>query len=1005
MLADIRQPNMEAAIRFNQNSLPGVEQLFLKVDVAGRSFHLNRIQEVKKGKVRYDVTDSATKIPSFRAFDWHPTIPTLVAFGQPSGDAGFADLARNEITLTLPAKNQRPCNAVALNTTNILAVGLDRIRADSCLNIWDINQRLTAPEKASSPLGSSQIAPLHGLASGDSITSLKFFQDQPKLLAAGIKNHSVRLYDLRDQSSASGYALQFATRCVNNLAIDPVDENYFASCFPSAITQIMLWDRRMVSRASMAQRGFGQATNQHSQPLEPALEMHDVIDQPGTIWALRFSKTNRGCLGALSSSGQVRIMDFGREYAVSEESAALSRPWDHLPPQALSLSRAHSATNAFFNPPAMQEMERVVSFDFTTSETKAQRPKIITLTLDGQVLVQNLGAEPRPNHILCGSKPILAGCDDRPDHQRRLEHLQKLLLEDADKQKTRCLNGYRFDASTNISLVQDELSLCKLWSWIKHAEAISSQKAMIQDDVDLSYLGIFALWMEDLDSKHRFLKSQGSGHHDVSSCVKTLARRLNLTRGRGCATEYPHNRALCLYVSGMPWSYEDLKSKSEELIAQGNVTEATAICVFAGEERLAQQVLKSKGAHQSHKMLAMALAGNRQRRRGSHGPEKADPADSYGDDWQDTISSLAEDVTDPFARAILSYVKTGSWEDALEIQDLPLQYRVNIALRHFDDLKLTRFISLLKAKVVAAGDLGGIILTGLGTVDGMTLLVNYARATDDFQTMTLAMAYAGLSERFLTHEEKQNRVLIALRNNYRQQMRSWGLKFEKAKFDIELAKVIRDNSGKLSSTVPREQIKLVCTHCSQPLSQFGHDQRTSDTKLNMNGKKGNRSTPERAAQVGVICPKCGRHLPRCGVCDLWLGVPDESYSKWYKPPRRSGVSVDFSASMAGSTITAIGPGSGTPSIKIVNTQKGSTEAQSVRTTSVPAEAVEEIDGDVANQDKERRWFEAMHRFTIFCLKCMHGFHAEHAKQWFEGSVDRDGHRFCPVPTCDCLCTG
>ena len=105
---------MEAAIRFNQNSLPGTEQLFLKVDVAGKAFHLNEIKEIRQGKVIYDNTGSATKLPNFRAFDWHPTTPSLVAIGQTGGDAGIADLTNDKIALNLSVGSPRSCNAVAL---------------------------------------------------------------------------------------------------------------------------------------------------------------------------------------------------------------------------------------------------------------------------------------------------------------------------------------------------------------------------------------------------------------------------------------------------------------------------------------------------------------------------------------------------------------------------------------------------------------------------------------------------------------------------------------------------------------------------------------------------------------------------------------------------------------------------------------------------------------------------------------------------------------------------
>jgi hypothetical protein len=41
--------------------------------------------------------------------------------------------------------------------------------------------------------------------------------------------------------------------------------------------------------------------------------------------------------------------------------------------------------------------------------------------------------------------------------------------------------------------------------------------------------------------------------------------------------------------------------------------------------------------------------------------------------------------------------------------------------------------------------------------------------------------------------------------------------------------------------------------------------------------------------------------------------------------------------------------------------------------------------------------EIIRRFVVFCINCNHGFHANHAKAWFER------HRVCPVAECSCVC--
>jgi WD repeat-containing protein mio len=135
------------------------------------------------------------------AFDWSPRIAGLVALGTKDGSVQLLriDDDSNDC-FTLPLKLQRACQAVAFNTTGLLAVGLDRVRNDQCLQIWDVNQRLSKwdPSKKGwqSPTTSS-LDPVYKLEPSLAIASVKFFGDQPQTLVVGIKNQSVRIHDLR----------------------------------------------------------------------------------------------------------------------------------------------------------------------------------------------------------------------------------------------------------------------------------------------------------------------------------------------------------------------------------------------------------------------------------------------------------------------------------------------------------------------------------------------------------------------------------------------------------------------------------------------------------------------------------------------------------------------------------------------------------------------------------------------------------------------------------------
>lgn len=190
---------MEAAIRWSPSSTT-TEQRFLLADVTGKSFRLCKVTAFDGKNIQHEVLSTHTRVPSFRAFDWSPLDESLVAVGQSSGDATILRLGggdESQETFSFPIRSQRYCNAVAFSSHGLLAAGLDRVRNDFCLNIWDVNQRLALK-------GTKGFAePLRKLASSEPITSIKFFRDQPDTLVAGVKGQFVRIYDLRGASLLS----------------------------------------------------------------------------------------------------------------------------------------------------------------------------------------------------------------------------------------------------------------------------------------------------------------------------------------------------------------------------------------------------------------------------------------------------------------------------------------------------------------------------------------------------------------------------------------------------------------------------------------------------------------------------------------------------------------------------------------------------------------------------------------------------------------------------------
>ena len=173
---------------------------FLTINLGQRLLQVYQATgHAKPGRFEYQKTSSYSDFPSPNTYDWSPIEAGLLAVGTSHGQVHLLRIDdSSNAHLTLPLRVQRPCQSVAFNTTGLLAVGLDRVRSDSCLQIWDIEQRLSGwdQNRRGWDLPTVAIEPRKVEASLP-VTSMKFFEDQPQSLVIGIKNQSVRILDLR----------------------------------------------------------------------------------------------------------------------------------------------------------------------------------------------------------------------------------------------------------------------------------------------------------------------------------------------------------------------------------------------------------------------------------------------------------------------------------------------------------------------------------------------------------------------------------------------------------------------------------------------------------------------------------------------------------------------------------------------------------------------------------------------------------------------------------------
>lgn len=383
---------METAIRWSTHSTLD-EQRFLLVDVAGSTLRLCKVTSEEGNELKYEAISTQSKVPTFRAFDWSPIDEALVAVGQPNGETTVLRIeGHSQDAFSLPVKMPRLCNAVTFNTGGLLAAGLDKVRNDFCLNIWDITQRAAAGKSTGTGSERRVSEPLRKYAINETITSIKFFADQPETLVTGVKGQFIRIYDLRD--SPGNPAIQFPTRCVQNLAVDVRDENYFASAVSGRDSMVCVWDRRSSPRFNAVTLSSG-----HHSAEQAALELKNPISSngmnPSNIWSVRFSKMKRGCLGMLSSSGQVKVYELTKECTHLGDQEPDIRTDMTQTPEQLYAAISHEVQYPYYSRyHGCDASKRVVSFDFVTMGDSFHRHVIVGLRGKDDVRVFELSQRP-----------------------------------------------------------------------------------------------------------------------------------------------------------------------------------------------------------------------------------------------------------------------------------------------------------------------------------------------------------------------------------------------------------------------------------------------------------------------------------------------------------------------------------------------------------------------------------------------------------------------------------
>lgn len=379
-----------------------------------------------------------------------------------------------------------------------------------------------------------------------------------------------------------------------------------------------------------------------------------------------------------------------------------------------------------------------------------------------------------------------------------------------------------------------------------------------------------------LGSKPATRLAEGSLHPDAlgwERCINAICKKLNIPKFDGVETRWPNHRAVCLDICA--WGrHSSPFSDTHKTVEATWYTMTAARALFKGDTKEAVDVLKKASVDHPH-LLFVSLALQMANNNGTHaaGKEALD------------FDAAVPSQSDPYLRAISSVIATGDWTSIANQKSLPLRDRVYVAVRYFRDGDLTTWLRDQVAEAIQAGDIEGIVLTGI-TDTLVDILARYVAKFHDYQTATLLLSTC--APRFIDDIRA-----TAFRNAYRAYLQRHHAFFHRTKFEVESTKRSK-HLGRPTILPAGRQIALRCVYCDAEMSLQASSSSPSLSRTGGGGgggptaglhvgqpqpppppkNAGGNPFTDKMVAAGISCPNCKRHLPRCAVCLEIVGLPD-----------------------------------------------------------------------------------------------------------------------------------
>ncbi|XP_017075832.2 LOW QUALITY PROTEIN: GATOR complex protein MIOS [Drosophila eugracilis] len=793
--------------------------------------------------VNYLANESHYQYARCVAASYHSDQP-IIAVGLADGKIGICNFRDTyDSSWEYTPRQQRMCTCLAWNEldANILAIGHDRHRNDTCITIWDIERGV--PKETANFFGV-----------GESANSICWDRNH-RTVIAGMSQKMIKLFDLR-QSNATCQSIQ--TKTVQGLSVSP-NGNYLCSYVDSVIT---LWDPRNIksplrqiqssknhlqiawcptrtSLLSSLQRDSSYITlyDIRSVDSENSGEIYHVKRQISPFPARyqhsgKFSFVN--CLSwhsrdferALLLADALNILDF-RLPATLHTAHSNRRKLPLLMQRPLCTPSSPTSTTAVTptkqQPTSSCSTNSGSSLDFTSP---GGSPLNVDL-LEPELFELDLVDEMRQR--------ALEDYGIKPDNKRFAElHLTPYL-----RNVWSTLNNVYCD---------DRLTGLKATLGINLGH--TSEALMASSRIESQVLQ----WPEGINNSNKLI------------CYRS------------------EQRDLALQLCG--WAFEhELERFIDQLYANKEYSRAAMICVFHLKIFHACNILSSAADNMRdpsmYRITVIALSSFN--------------ADRCSSTWRNQRSSANMQIHDPHLRAVFSFLtmEKDNFDAVLKEDGVSLSDRMAFACKYLSETKLADYVTQQIQTAIDGGDLNGLMLTG-ESLDGINILQSYMDTSFDVQTVALVAINYFRQEHFA---DKRIQYWIA---SYLDHLNSWGLWEKRAELDIKIegirtssrssrtvflscnfcgksvSNALLDEPRPRSTTTSTNRLSS-CPSCRKPLPRCSLCLMHMGTMVNMS----NGETPNSASEVsGWQTKPFSKWFSWCQTCRH--GGHTEHIMQWFK---------------------------------------------------------------------------------------------------------------------------